>query len=69
MIFLGPKYSKFKDFSLSIKGAKEFLLNVLKYGKQYIGHNPATSFVMITIIFIIPFIIFTGALGSDNNLN
>jgi cytochrome b len=67
--FMGPKYSKFKDFPLSIKKAKEFAINILDMEQKYIGHNPIASFVMITILLIVPFIIFTGAMayGSEES--
>ena len=58
----GPKYSRFKDFPLSIKKAKEFTINIFDSEQKYIGHNPAASFVMISMIIIVPFIILTGAL-------
>ena len=67
--FIGPKYSKFKDFTLSIKKAKEFASNILDMELKYIGHNPLASFVMITMLFIVPIIILTGAMayGSEES--
>ncbi len=59
---IGPKYSKFKDFPLSLKKAKEFLLNIFNKEQKYVGHNPVASFVMILILLIVPIIIFTGML-------
>ena len=60
--FFGPKYSKFKDFPLSFKKLKEFILSTFDKKNSYIGHNPPASFVMLTMIIIIPIIVFTGAL-------
>lgn len=59
----GPRYSKFKDFPLSIKKAKEFSRNIFNTEQKYIGHNPPASFVMISMLIIVPFIILTGAIS------
>ena len=64
--FIGPKYSKFKDFPLSITKAKEFAKNILDMEQKYIGHNPLASFVMIIILLIVPFIILTGAMAYSS---
>lgn len=60
--YFGPKYSKFKDFPLSIKELKEFLNNIFNNEQKYIGHNPAASYVMIAILISAFLIIITGAL-------
>ncbi|MCK9491382.1 MAG: cytochrome b/b6 domain-containing protein [Sulfurimonas sp.] len=60
--YLGPKYSKFKDFPMAIKDVKEFIVNIFNPKQKYIGHNPIASYVMIGI-FIVAFItILTGIL-------
>jgi cytochrome b len=59
----GPKYSLFKHFPLSLEKAKEFMLNIFDKEQKYIGHNPAASFIMITMLFAVPIIIFTGTLA------
>lgn len=57
--FIGPKYSKFSDFSLSIKELKEFIFNIFNH-KRYVGHNPAASFVMVTMIGVVLLTVLTG---------
>jgi len=65
--FIGPKYSLFKDFHLSIKKATDFIFNIFDKEHKYIGHNPLASIIMFSMLMIIPFVIFTGALvlGSE----
>lgn len=46
---IGPKYSKFKDFTFDIKELKNYLKNPLSKTKEYIGHNPASSYAIIII--------------------
>jgi len=60
---IGPKYSKFKDFPLSLTKTKEFITNILDTKQKYIGHNPAASFVMIGMLITILLTIVTGALA------
>ena len=47
--FMGPKYSRFKDFPTGKKDVKEFLGNIFEENQKYLGHNPLASYVMITI--------------------
>ncbi len=61
--FIGPKYSRFKDFNLNIQEAKEFMTNIFNPPKKYIGHNPAASFVMLSIIIVLFFVVLSGALA------
>lgn len=65
--FIGPKYSLFKDFHLSIKKSIYFIFNIFEKEQRYIGHNPLASIVMFSMILLVPFVIFTGALvlGSE----
>ncbi|MDD3835863.1 MAG: cytochrome b/b6 domain-containing protein [Sulfurimonas sp.] len=60
--YLGPKYSKFKDFSLSSQDVKEFIVNIFSPKKEYIGHNPIASYVMMAIFIVVFLIIITGIL-------
>ncbi len=60
--FIGPKYSKFKDFPLGIKNVKEFLSSLLSDSSKFIGHNPLASYVMIAILAFAFFSIITGSL-------
>lgn len=59
---LGPKYSHFKDFPISIKRVKKFLSNMFNSEQKYVGHNPLASYVMIAMFVTIFLIILTGAL-------
>ncbi|XOB62182.1 cytochrome b/b6 domain-containing protein [Campylobacterota bacterium DY0563] len=65
--FFGPKYSKFKDFSLGLKKSKEFVKNIFNPKEEFIGHNPLASNVMFAMLIIVVLIIFTGSLtyGSE----
>ncbi|XOB62186.1 cytochrome b/b6 domain-containing protein [Campylobacterota bacterium DY0563] len=58
---VGPKYSKFSDFPLSIKALKEFLSNIFTH-KEYAGHNPAASYVMIAMFIVTALTIISGIL-------
>ncbi len=58
----GPKYSKFKDFPLRKKQAKEFLPELLTDKSKYVGHNPIASYVMIGMLVTVFLIIVTGVL-------
>jgi len=60
--FIGPKYSRFSDFPLSIKEAIEYIKNIFHPKKKYIGHNPAASFVMLGIIITLFFVVVSGVL-------
>lgn len=60
--FFGPKYSSFRDFPTNILEAKEFIKNIFKPKKYYIGHNPLASYVMIFILFTVFLIIISGIL-------
>ena len=60
--YWGPRYSKFKDFPLGIKKAKDFAKNVFTGKEIFIGHNPLASYIMLAILIIVPMIIFTGTL-------
>ncbi len=48
--FLDIKYSKFKDFNFNLKDLQEYMLNIFGEKKEYIGHNPASSWAIITMI-------------------
>lgn len=60
--YLGPKYSKFKDFPLGLDKVKEFLLTIFNHEQKYIGHNPPASYVMIGMFIVVFLVIATGAL-------
>lgn len=48
--FMNIKYSKFKDFNFGLNDLKEYMLNVFSSKKEYAGHNPASSFVIVGMI-------------------
>ncbi|MDD5158265.1 cytochrome b/b6 domain-containing protein [Sulfurimonas sp.] len=60
--YIGPKYSRFKDFPLAFRDAKEFALNIFSSKQKYIGHNPIASYVMIGIFIVVFLTILTGIL-------
>ncbi|WP_345993603.1 cytochrome b/b6 domain-containing protein [Sulfurimonas sp. HSL-1716] len=60
--FAGPRYSRFSDFPLSLKELKEFMLNIFDH-KKYAGHNPAASFVMVTMLIVVFLTVATGILA------
>ncbi len=67
--FIGPKYSKFKDFDFNRKNLKEYLLNPFSNIKKHIGHNPASSWAIVAMLSFGFITIITGMLayGVDEN--
>ena len=61
--FMGPKYSRFRDFALSITALKEYLFSLFDPKKEYAGHNPAASFTMIGMIVVMFLLTITGLLA------
>jgi len=73
---IGPKYSRFRDFNFSISDLKDYMLGTLDYflsigkkSKEYVGHNPASSFAIVVMMILTCLAIITGllALGIENN--
>jgi cytochrome b len=60
---MGPKYSHFGDFHLSINALKEYLLSLLNSSRRTIGHNPAASFVMIAMLITVVLAVLSGMLA------
>ena len=60
--FIGPKYSKFYEWPLNFKEAFEFIFSLFYPKKDYPGHNPAASFVMLGIIVVTLLTVLTGVL-------
>jgi cytochrome b len=60
--YLGPKYSKFKDFPMSMGEVKEFMVNIFSSEQKYVGHNPLASYVMISILALSFLAVITGVL-------
>ncbi len=50
--FIGPKYSKFKDFPLCFTNIIKYLRNPKEQHLKYAGHNPLASWVMSGILVI-----------------
>jgi len=61
--FIGPKYSKFSDFNFSFRDLKEYLSNPFSKTKEYIGHNPASSYAIVAMIIVAFLTIITGMLA------
>lgn len=61
--FIGSKYSRFRDFPMSISQQIEFLKNYFSKN-TYVGHNPLASVVMISMMFVGVFTAFTGYLWA-----
>jgi len=50
--FMDVKYSRFKDFNFNIKELFEYMTNVFGTKKEYIGHNPASSWAIVAMIIL-----------------
>lgn len=57
---LGPKYSLFKDFPVTLQKAKDFLINIFENKQNYIGHNPLASYVLIAMLIVAFLTVITG---------
>ncbi len=60
--FVGPKYSRFSDWPLSLSEAKEFMFSLLAPKKSYPAHNPAAAFVMLGILLTTLIVVLSGIL-------
>ena len=60
---IGPRYSRFGDFNLSMAALKEYLLSLLNPSRHYIGHNPAASYVMVAMLSTVVLAVFSGMLA------
>jgi len=67
--YLGPKHSKFKDFNFKVADLKEYLLSPFSKTKEYLGHNPASSYAIIAMIILAMLSILSGLLyyGIEEN--
>ncbi|MBK6963347.1 MAG: cytochrome b/b6 domain-containing protein [Bacteroidales bacterium] len=59
---VGPKYSHFRDFPMSIKSITGFIKGLGKTGKVYAGHNPPASVVMLGIMLMVVLVAISGML-------
>lgn len=48
--FFGPRHSRFADFPMGLKHQAEYLWSISGKVKDYAGHNPVASVVMILIV-------------------
>ncbi|QOP43993.1 hypothetical protein FJR45_08570 [Sulfurimonas sediminis] len=60
--FIGPEYSKFSTWPLHIDELWEFAKNFLN-PKKYAGHNPAASFVLLSILVVGILVVLSGLLA------
>ena len=60
--FIGPQYSKFRDFDLSVKNLIMYFKNILK-PHESLGHNPASSWSAIGMLFALAATCVTGFAG------
>lgn len=60
---MGPKYSRFSDFNFKISELKEYLAGIFHPSRVYIGHNPAASYIMITMFITVGLAIISGFLA------
>lgn len=62
--FVGPAYSRFRDFDLRISSLKTYLLTLFKRdAAAYVGHNPAAGFAMVGILAVTLLLVLTGLLA------
>jgi len=57
---MGPRYSRFSQWPLSLEEAIGFMRSLPNPQKYYPGHNPAASFVMLGIILVILLSVLSG---------
>lgn len=48
--FLDVRYSKFKDFNFNLYDLAEYMFNIFGEKKEYVGHNPASSWAIVAMI-------------------
>lgn len=61
--FMDVKYSKFKDFNFSLRDLKTYLFTIFGDKKEYVGHNPASSYAILAMIVLTFLAVGTGALA------
>lgn len=60
--FMDVKYSQFKDFNFSLSDLKAYMFSIFGNKKEYLGHNPASSYAIIGMIVLTFLAVITGAL-------
>lgn len=58
--FMDVRYSKFKDFNFSLKDLAEYMFNIFGEKKEYVGHNPASSWAIVAMIVLGLFSVLSG---------
>lgn len=67
--YIGPKHSKFKDFRFNKNELIEYMLHPFSKTKEYVGHNPASSFAIVAMMVLAFLSIISGlfAYGIEEN--
>ena len=60
--FMDVTYSKFKDFNFSMVALKEYMFSIFGNKKEYVGHNPASSYAIIAMMILTLLAVISGAL-------
>ncbi|MDB4257493.1 cytochrome b/b6 domain-containing protein [Arcobacteraceae bacterium] len=60
--YVGPKHSKFKDFNFKLDDLIKYFLNPFGKAKEYVGHNPASSYAIVAMMIFAFLSIFSGVL-------
>ncbi|QOY51036.1 cytochrome b/b6 domain-containing protein [Candidatus Sulfurimonas baltica] len=50
--FMDVRYSKFKDFNFNLKDLIEYMFGLFGEKKEYMGHNPASSWAIVAMIIL-----------------
>ena len=58
--FMDVRYSKFKDFNFNLYDLKDYTLHIFANKKEYVGHNPASSWAIVAMIILGLASVFTG---------
>ncbi len=58
--FMGTKYSRFSDFQFGLGAIKEYFLAIFFHTKEWVGHNPASSY---SAVFMIVLAVLAGVSG------
>lgn len=60
--FMDVKYSKFKDFNFSLSDLRAYMLSIFGNKKEYVGHNPASSYAIVAMMILTFLAVISGAL-------
>lgn len=61
--FLDVKYSKFQDFNFNLYDLRTYMFNIFGSKKEYVGHNPASSWAIVAMIVLGILSVVSGALA------